>query len=86
MGQVGREHFGMEVLADGFGQFAGELLDHQAVFEQLEGLFDAPAGMIKLGKIAGGKGGGIGEGRGEHFEGAVGQHDLDEAKSDGLAE
>lgn len=80
LGEVGGKDLRMEVLTNGFGQLAGELFDHEAVFEELERLLDAPAGVVELGEVLGGEGGGVGEGRGQDLDGAIGQEDFDEAQ------
>lgn len=84
LGQVGGEHLGMEVLADGFGQFAAELFDAQAMLEDFVAFFDAPPFVIELGKLGGGKGDGVGEGGGEDLDPAVGQDHANQAESEGL--
>ena len=44
-GEIGGNNLGVEVLTDGFGEFAGELLDQQAVLQGFEGFFDIPLKM-----------------------------------------
>jgi len=74
----------MEVLADGFGQFAAELFDVQAMLQDLVAFFDAPTRVIELGELGGRKGNGVGDEGGEDFDPAVGQNDANQPKRDGL--
>jgi hypothetical protein len=65
LGEVGGEHLGVEVLADAFGQFAGELFQVQAMFAEFEGLLEGPAGMVEVGEGGGRIGFGVGQRGGE---------------------
>jgi hypothetical protein len=82
MGQVGGEHFGVKVLADGFGRFASVLLDHQALLEAFESFLDRPAGMLQGGKIGGGVKAAVKQGGGGDLFIAVLERHPDEAERD----
>ncbi len=51
--QIGREGFGVNILAYGFWGFAGELFDHQPMFEDFKGLFNPPPLEIQIGEVVG---------------------------------
>ena len=57
--EVGGEDLGVEILADGIGELAGELLHEPSLFQEFEGFLDAPPGLVQAGKRVGGKGAGI---------------------------
>ncbi len=65
LGEIGGEDLGVEILADAFGQLAGELFQVQAVFEQFERFLDGPASVIEVGEGGGRIGFGVGQRGGE---------------------
>lgn len=56
---VGVENLGIEIFADGFGEFACELIHEQSLLQEFEGFLNAPPGLVQAGKHVGGKGAGI---------------------------
>ena len=85
-GQIGGKDFGVDVLADRFGEFTGELFQVKPVLEKLEGLLDVPAGMIQLGEGGCGIGLCINERGGEHFNLTRRQDHFDQPQGNGFVD
>ena len=71
---VGHQDLGVNLLLDGVGQFTGEALQVQAAFERFERFLNAPAGVVERCKVSRWVGGGVQQGRGQHFN-ATGRED-----------
>lgn len=77
--QIAQPGFGEEILTDGRGQHPGEMFDGQTALEHLETLLDAPATVVKVGKLASREGSAIQQGRDQEFLLARRQGDTDHA-------
>ena len=83
LGEISDKDLGVEILTDGFGEFAAELLDIKSMLEEFESLFDVPAGVVEAAELGRRERVRIGQRGRQDLDAAIRQDDLDEPQDEG---